>query len=139
MACSVMVVSDCPNERKANKTTNSRKTTLYILLGLVGKVSCYKYWKTRKFTPRFPVIQKKNAEASKLFSKMSFACLSVIRGFYHFSGMIGRDWNKVLKSLFLIENLKILAMNDNVIYMGVNAPRIHQAIIAKWITGLTNL
>jgi hypothetical protein len=31
-------------------------------------------------------------------------------------------------------------MNDNqIIYMGVNAPRIHQAIIAQLVTGLTNL
>ncbi len=30
-------------------------------------------------------------------------------------------------------------MNENVIYMGVNAPRIHQAIIAQLVTGLTNL
>ena len=30
-------------------------------------------------------------------------------------------------------------MNDNIIYLGVNAPRIHQAIIAQLITGLTNL
>ena len=30
-------------------------------------------------------------------------------------------------------------MQDNVIYMGVNAPRIHQAIIAQLVTGLTNL
>lgn len=30
-------------------------------------------------------------------------------------------------------------MNDNLIIMGVNAPRIHQAIIAKLIYGLTDL
>ena len=30
-------------------------------------------------------------------------------------------------------------MNDNIIIMGVNAPRIHQAIIAKLIYGLTDL
>lgn len=30
-------------------------------------------------------------------------------------------------------------MQDNIIYMGVNAPRIHQAIIAQLITGVTNL
>lgn len=30
-------------------------------------------------------------------------------------------------------------MNDNIVYMGVNAPRIHQAIIAKLVTGLMNL
>ncbi len=30
-------------------------------------------------------------------------------------------------------------MNDNVIYMGINAPRIHQAIITRLIYGLTEL
>jgi len=30
-------------------------------------------------------------------------------------------------------------MNDNLVIMGVNAPRIHQAIITKLIYGLTNL
>lgn len=30
-------------------------------------------------------------------------------------------------------------MNDNIVYMGVNAPRIHQAIIAQLVTGLMNL
>ncbi|TAE30656.1 MAG: hypothetical protein EAZ91_10010 [Cytophagales bacterium] len=30
-------------------------------------------------------------------------------------------------------------MNDNIIYMGVNAPRVHQAIIGQLVTGLTNL
>lgn len=30
-------------------------------------------------------------------------------------------------------------MQDNIIYMGVNAPRIHQAIIAQLVTGVTNL
>ncbi len=30
-------------------------------------------------------------------------------------------------------------MSDNTIIMGVNAPRIHQAIIAKLVYGLTNL
>jgi hypothetical protein len=30
-------------------------------------------------------------------------------------------------------------MQDNIVYMGVNAPRIHQAIIAQLVTGLTNL
>ncbi len=30
-------------------------------------------------------------------------------------------------------------MNDNVVFMGINAPRIHQAIIAKLIYGLTDL
>ncbi|MFN8348481.1 MAG: hypothetical protein U0X91_25990 [Spirosomataceae bacterium] len=30
-------------------------------------------------------------------------------------------------------------MNETIVYVKVNAPRIHQAIIAKLITGLTNL
>ncbi|MBC7571729.1 MAG: hypothetical protein H7319_18665 [Spirosoma sp.] len=30
-------------------------------------------------------------------------------------------------------------MQDNVIFVNVNAPRIHQAIIAQLVTGLTNL
>ena len=30
-------------------------------------------------------------------------------------------------------------MNDNIIYMGVNAPRIHQAVIGQLVTGLINL
>ena len=30
-------------------------------------------------------------------------------------------------------------MQDNIIYMGVNAPRIHQAIIAQLVTGVVNL
>ena len=30
-------------------------------------------------------------------------------------------------------------MQDNIIHMGVNAPRIHQALIAQLVTGLTNL
>lgn len=30
-------------------------------------------------------------------------------------------------------------MNDNVVYMGVDVPRIHQAIIAQLVTGLMNL
>jgi hypothetical protein len=29
-------------------------------------------------------------------------------------------------------------MQDNIVYMGVNAPRIHQAIIAQLVTGVTN-
>lgn len=30
-------------------------------------------------------------------------------------------------------------MNDNITYMGVNAPRIHQAVIGQLVTGLINL
>lgn len=30
-------------------------------------------------------------------------------------------------------------MQDNIIYMGVNAPRVHQAIIAQLVTGVINL
>jgi hypothetical protein len=34
---------------------------------------------------------------------------------------------------------KTLTMNDNIVVMGVNAPRIHQSIITKLLYGLTNL
>ena len=30
-------------------------------------------------------------------------------------------------------------MQDNITYMGVDAPRIHQAIIAQLVTGVVNL